>query len=71
MLGTTYRSFLRPTEGGNAVPMSTQTVGELEPGLWKRPALPQAQIHLLSSLAPPHCAKLDTAGEKEVEALCV
>lgn len=69
MLGTMYPSFCKPTEGGKDAPMSIQLVGELEPGFWKCPALPQAQIHLSSSLAQPHCPKLDTAGEKEVETL--
>lgn len=70
-LGTIYPSFCRPLEGGKHAPVSIQLVDELEPGFWKHPALSQAQIHLSSSLAQPHCPKLDTAGEKEVEALCV
>ena len=71
MLGTIYPSFCSPAEGGKNAHMSIQLVGELEPGFWKRPALPQAQTHLSSSLAQPHCPKLDSTGEKEVEALCV
>lgn len=44
-------------EGGKDAPVSAHLLGRLEPGFLDSPALPQGQIHLLSTVAQPHSPK--------------